>query len=292
MHRYFRNQDEALRSIVEHSWTILRLAEFAEARHGFGDSNRGSGIIYPDDLDDYERAQGRSIPEGHVEAYDRWGPPDGYEFQALETDYLAVLAQVLREKGHLAEADRALALRSRLLSPSYPIHSEQPGPSPGVVIAHHPDYSKVGRILISIVAWVLSLPGLAVYLVLAYSTYAALFAFPQFRNDSLAPWPIYPGVVMGCAAWAMLMWLNWRWLRDRPLHRRWPLLGMALGFGGLATFGAGAFVAALFALPGIVFACYLASWHMRAHDDALRAELNARQSQSASATATNSPEPR
>lgn len=86
------------------------LAEYATNRHGFGDSNGGFGVTYPNDLDDQERASGLLIPEGFVLVYGFWGKPDGYEVLVPETVYLETLAGVLTLAGHLAEAAQVRTL--------------------------------------------------------------------------------------------------------------------------------------------------------------------------------------
>lgn len=56
------------------------LVELALDGRGFGDSNGGFGVTYPDDLDDHERhVEGRNIPDGFVLAYGFCGAPNGYE---------------------------------------------------------------------------------------------------------------------------------------------------------------------------------------------------------------------
>lgn len=82
-----------------------RLVRFALDRHGFGDSDGGFGITYPNDLDEYERVvERRSIPDGFVLAYGFWGPPDGYEVLVPEWLYRDVLAEVLECLGMWREA--------------------------------------------------------------------------------------------------------------------------------------------------------------------------------------------
>lgn len=97
--------DARLREIIE-AWSFINdLPQYAKELHGYGDSNSGFGITYPSDLDEYQReVEGISIPEGMVQAYGCWGPPEGYEFLVAETEYLRVLAEVLFEKGLVDEA--------------------------------------------------------------------------------------------------------------------------------------------------------------------------------------------
>lgn len=86
----------AIIDAIRHWSRLEELAQFATERHGFGDSDGGFGVNYPDDLDEYDRSQpGGDLPYGSVDVYGFWGPPDGYEFRVPETTYLSVLAKVL-----------------------------------------------------------------------------------------------------------------------------------------------------------------------------------------------------
>jgi hypothetical protein len=89
--------------------------EFAVRRHGYGNTDGGFGVIYPSDLDGADRAAGENIPDGFVQVYGFWGPPDGYELFVSESEYLDVLAGVLGSAGHPRESEqiRSLAERQR-----------------------------------------------------------------------------------------------------------------------------------------------------------------------------------
>jgi hypothetical protein len=102
--------EEAARDVIRHWRRLSQLAEFAERGHGYGDSDGGFGVTYPGDLDGYDRQQGEFIPDGFVEVYGFWGPPDGYEVLVPEVVYLRQLASVLSAAGHSAEAERVWAL--------------------------------------------------------------------------------------------------------------------------------------------------------------------------------------
>lgn len=105
MTRHDSTTDEQLREIIEAWSRIEDLPGYAMKRHGFGDSNGGFGITYPEDLDEYQRKVERvSIPAGMVQAYGYWGPPRGYELLVAEARYLMVLAEILLEKGLPNEA--------------------------------------------------------------------------------------------------------------------------------------------------------------------------------------------
>jgi hypothetical protein len=102
--------EAAARDAIRHWSRLAELAEFAARRHGFGDSDGGFGVTYPGDLDDFDRASGEFIPDGFVQVYGFWGPPDGYEVLVPEVVYLAQLAGVLSAAGQVAEAARVRSL--------------------------------------------------------------------------------------------------------------------------------------------------------------------------------------
>jgi len=87
------------------------LAALALKRQGCVDSNGGFGVVYPDDLDEYQReVEGLFIPDGQVELYGFWGQAHGgYEFLVAEKRYLAVLAEQLQSLGLVDDADRLRA---------------------------------------------------------------------------------------------------------------------------------------------------------------------------------------
>jgi len=101
------DQAGQIAEVIRHWHCLSDLAAFAAKRHGFGDSNGGFGVIYPDDLDEYDReVEGARIPDGHVEVYGFWGASKGgYEFVVEEATYLTVLERVLRFKHLFVEAD-------------------------------------------------------------------------------------------------------------------------------------------------------------------------------------------
>jgi hypothetical protein len=106
----------AAREAIRHWSTLVQLVEFAEKRHGFGDSNGGFGVTYPADLDDFDRAQGVNIPEGRIQVYGFWGPPDGYEVLVSEQTYMNVLAEELLIAGFPSEAEHVRALSIKRLA--------------------------------------------------------------------------------------------------------------------------------------------------------------------------------
>lgn len=67
-------------------WRIGESAEFALARHGFGNSDVEHGVTYPEDLDPTDEP----IPAGSVEIYGGWG--EVFSAVLAEATYLDVLA--------------------------------------------------------------------------------------------------------------------------------------------------------------------------------------------------------
>ena len=90
---------DAVEAAIWHWPSLDDLIRFAISRHGYGNTDGGFGVTYASDLDDYDReVDGIHIPEGYVEVYGYWGPPDGYEVQIPEWLYRNLLA------GHLERA--------------------------------------------------------------------------------------------------------------------------------------------------------------------------------------------
>jgi hypothetical protein len=96
-----------LEAIAE--WSDLRqLAYFALARHGFCNSNNGTGMNFPEDLDPYRtEVEGVQIPIGFVLIFVLTDPePGGYETLVPEHLYFSVLADILAESNFRAEATK------------------------------------------------------------------------------------------------------------------------------------------------------------------------------------------
>ncbi len=103
--------EEAICKVILHWSNIAQLADFAEAQHGFGDTNGGFGATYPGDLDPYHReVDGMLIPEGFVEICGFWGSPEGYEILVPESYYQKILSELLSETGHREAAERVRQL--------------------------------------------------------------------------------------------------------------------------------------------------------------------------------------
>jgi len=89
-------------------WSSVReLSVFANSGHGYCNSDHGSGIYYPEDLDEYQRAvDGLIIPKGYVLVfgYTTVFPP-GYRLVVKEETYLRVLESVLAESGYASESN-------------------------------------------------------------------------------------------------------------------------------------------------------------------------------------------
>jgi hypothetical protein len=102
----------ACREVIDAWRSIAELVDFAEKRHGFGNSDGGFGAIYPDDVDGYmAEVEGVHVPEGAVLLYgSAFAIPPGYEILIDEAVYLRNLVDVLRENRLTAEALRVTVL--------------------------------------------------------------------------------------------------------------------------------------------------------------------------------------
>ena len=90
------------------AWAIWELAEYAEARQGYMNTDGGCGIHYPEDLDDHDREiDGIVIPPGHVQVVGGWRAD---EINVPESLYLEVLAEELDAAGRTQDAVRVRAL--------------------------------------------------------------------------------------------------------------------------------------------------------------------------------------
>ena len=91
-----------------HGFDSSQLVQFAEQRHGWGDSNGGFGVTYPGDLDEYDKEVEKiNIPDGYIEIYGFWGAKEGgYELVVKEYDYLDKLLQVLIDLKQFSLAER------------------------------------------------------------------------------------------------------------------------------------------------------------------------------------------
>jgi hypothetical protein len=103
--------EEAARLVIR-AWArrderLPELAAFAIRGQGF--CSDATGLTYPGDLDDYDRAQGQYVPPGYIEAYLHYGPPEGQSWLVPEPLYLAVLAEMLDAAGFAADAARVRA---------------------------------------------------------------------------------------------------------------------------------------------------------------------------------------
>lgn len=82
----------AIDVIVSYSaYSDKRLIEAAVRRRGLSNSDGGFGVLYPGDLDDFDRMTQSAIPAGFVCVYTFWGSPEGNEFTIPEGLYLTVL---------------------------------------------------------------------------------------------------------------------------------------------------------------------------------------------------------
>lgn len=92
-------------------WHVDEMADMVEQRMGYGNTDGGVGMIYPES----DRASA-PIPPNHVEVYTYGGPPDGEAYHVAETLYLDVLSLYLNLRERTQAAERVDRVRD-LLSP-------------------------------------------------------------------------------------------------------------------------------------------------------------------------------
>jgi hypothetical protein len=102
----------ACREVILEWSTLSELADFAERRLSYGNSDGGFGVIYPEGLDEYDiEVEGIRIPTGSLLIYGwAFASPPGYEVLVDEKLYLGTLRDVLWERGLIAGAERVAAL--------------------------------------------------------------------------------------------------------------------------------------------------------------------------------------
>jgi len=84
--------------IFSYDWpTNEGLVQFSEDGHGFGGDDGYYGVIYPCDLDEYDRGDEKNvIPGGFVEIY--YWDGEVKEIQIEEKEYLSLLKNYLEDK--------------------------------------------------------------------------------------------------------------------------------------------------------------------------------------------------
>ena len=93
---------EAAKAAVDamRHWSKLEdLVSFANDRHGYCNGDGYFGITYPDDLDEWDRANGEFIEEGSVSAFAGYGDPNSEEYIIAEAEYIELLKQYLGIRG-------------------------------------------------------------------------------------------------------------------------------------------------------------------------------------------------
>lgn len=106
----YMNKTEAIENIFNYDWpSDEQLVDFAERSTGFGGDDGYYGILYPEDLDEYDKkVNGDFIPEGFIEIYYWNGPEDIVHVE--EQFYLQQLLTYLKKN-----ASSTLVTRVELL---------------------------------------------------------------------------------------------------------------------------------------------------------------------------------
>jgi hypothetical protein len=107
----------ACRDVIAQWQFLSRLPEFATLRHGYCNSNNGTGVTYPDDLDEYDiEIEGTNIPQGWIQVFLFQDPilsGMGYEMLVPEHVYISALADALREANHWFQSVRMRRLATK-----------------------------------------------------------------------------------------------------------------------------------------------------------------------------------
>lgn len=106
------DEESACREVILEWRNPSELAAFAEKRHGYGNSDGGFGVTYPEDLDEYQLIVEKiHIPRGYLLVYGyAHACPPGYGILVLEAMYLDVLAKTLAGLGLKNEVRRVRTL--------------------------------------------------------------------------------------------------------------------------------------------------------------------------------------
>ena len=132
------------------------------------------------------------------------------------------------------------------------------------------------RVAVSLALWLFCLPALALSLSMAIGGgYDAWLHIGDPSDKWLEAhqtggWgasPLYVAAVAIVHAWASLLVMTIAWIRQRRVHRWWPISGTAAGIVGLLAFsvslGPAAILAGVvYALPGMLFATFLCRYHL------------------------------
>jgi len=119
------------------------------------------------------------------------------------------------------------------------------------------------RIAVSVIAWLLSLPGMFFHFMFATTALDAWSAWPN--TGSLTPYAdiwIAATLPLSALAWPALAWMNMEWIGDRPAPVALPIVGSVLALAWLVVAIEAAFFLVLVA-PCVLLAIYLVAWHLR-----------------------------
>lgn len=105
------NINDIAEQLFSYDWPKNKdLVQFAEAGHGFGGDDGYYGVIYPCDLDEYDREAEKSfIPEGFLEIY--YWDGEVKEIQIQEKEYLLFLKNYLEKEGEKELITRVINLK-------------------------------------------------------------------------------------------------------------------------------------------------------------------------------------
>ncbi|RYY79394.1 MAG: hypothetical protein EOO69_06415 [Moraxellaceae bacterium] len=116
-------------------------------------------------------------------------------------------------------------------------------------------YTPDLRIKISLGIWFVCLPSLLVSVVGLMLGVAAIVS-KQFDNSAFLTGL---ACIISLIPWMFLIHMNVKWVDNEKLSKWIPVIGTILALICLVML----FPASLFALPPMLFACYLAYWHLK-----------------------------
>jgi hypothetical protein len=114
------------------------------------------------------------------------------------------------------------------------------------------------RRIVCAIAWIGCVPGLFGYALLSLM----MFDSPG-RSDAWGIAFVYVSVVFGWFAWGVLVVMSRAWIADRPCTPVLPIAGTAAVGIAIAPL-ASHWMPLVLVSPGVLLACWLVFWHLRA----------------------------
>lgn len=124
--------------------------------------------------------------------------------------------------------------------------------------------SRLGRSIVSLLFWALSLPGLAMHVAMLWGALPRLpRAVHELPYHTLGDWAEAGMACLFAASilsWPIFAWMTFGWIFNRPIRPLWTWVGTVLAVAWMLPFPM-MMIAAVWILPGILFATYVCMWH-------------------------------